>query len=302
MENPIKPLSIYVVICVVGLCICCGCGGGGSDPPLKEEGIINSVSAEAIVANALAMSQMASAGATAGFLYPHYDNVDRCISGRVTEIVYDSEYLNLIYDACMMDFITWDGQIIISLAKNDWTYDVTFGDTANSFRISQSQTTIYFPYLNTGERITLKGDMTIYDHADGYECLIQDLYLYHNTCDMQFLDADLYIGHYDQTQTQEVIFHGEIHSNLLPGVECYTTRRFVAEEQNYPSDGVILVTALDDGSNVFAIANPDASTVTLRIDTDNNSMIDSEIFTTWNSLKNNVDASLQEQFEFFWKY
>lgn len=298
MENPIRSLLVIVAVWT-GFCI--GCGGSGNDPS-KVEGTINSVSAEGIAADALAMSRVGSIGARAGYFTEHDPALSSCSSGQVSTITNNMETLSLIYDACMIGAVTWDGRIVMSSNSSAWPYEIDFGDAANSLMISQSEPTLAFPYLDIGQVLTLKGDMQVYDHAEGYEYLMQGLNVYYNTCYVGVLNADLYIGYDEQTQAREVIFSGQIYSNLIPDIECFTTRRFVAEEQNYPSDGAMLITALDDGSNVFVIANTDASTVTLRIDTDNDSLTDNEILTTWNSLKNNVDPSLQELFEFFWRY
>jgi hypothetical protein len=296
MVKTIQKKILIMSICLVGVFF--GCGNGDDTPDVS--GTINSVSAKGIVADALVMSRLASAGASAGYFTEHDPDLSSCDTGNTIVVANNSDILSLIYNACKTGAVTWDGRIEMS-AETKWPYNVEFGDTSNSLRISQSEPTITFPYLDSGQLLTLKGDMQVRDSANGYQYLMQDLNIYYNTCDMELLNAELYIGYINQGQDQEVLFQGEVRSNLVPDIECHTTRRFIAQEQSYPYEGTMLVTALDDGSNVFVVANADASTVNLRIDTDNNSIIDSETSTTWEDLKNSADPYLQDLFEFFWK-
>lgn len=296
MEKTVRKKLLIISICLAGFFIGCG----NKDDPPDVSGTINSESAEGMVADALVMSRLASAGASAGYFTEHDPDLNSCDTGSTTIVANNSDILSLIYNACKTGAVTWDGRIEMS-ADTMWPYNVEFGDTADSLRISQSEPTIRFPYLDSDQLLTLKGDMQVRDSPNGYQYLMQDLNIYYNTCVMKLLDAELYIGYTNQGQVQEVLFQGEIQSNLIADIECRTTIRFVAQEQSYPSEGVMLVTALDDGSNVFVVASADASTVNLRIDTDNNSVIDSEISTTWEDLKIRADPYLQDLFEFFWK-
>jgi hypothetical protein len=296
MKNPISPLVIIAAICLASFLI--SCDVFEIDSP--DTGIINSDSAKSVVADALVMSRLAYAGASAGYFTDHHPDLSSCSTGQVTILANDADALELIYGACRMGAVTWDGRIAMLSDENDSPYEIVFGDGTNRLRISQSKPTLTFPYIDNGEILTLIGDMKVYQHAKAHDYLMQDFNVFYNTCDVRILDGDLYIGYDDPAGVQEFIFSGEVYSNLLPDIECQTMRPFLAGDQSYPYSGVMLVTALDDGSNVFVIADSDASTVTLRIDSDNNSAIDTEIATTWNGLKNSADVSLQELFDYFW--
>lgn len=301
--NSFRMFKIVVMssLLSLGLITIIGSGGGsddsgGSGNGTPQLGIINSVSAEGIVADVLGMSRMAFAGVSTGYLLQH-PPVGGCSPAQNPINPIDMDTIRVSYDTCRSAKDTRDGSMVMSSNKITLPFKLTFGDAANSFRYSQSEITNEFYYLATDELLTLKGDMQIWDHANGWEYVMKNLTVYYNTCLVRIMDADSYTT-YDY---REFLFHGEIYSNLLPDMECRTTRRFVAATQSYPSDGVMLITALADGSNVFVIANADASTVTLKIDSDNNSLFDKEILTTWSNLKNTVDSSLNDLFDHFWK-
>lgn len=270
---------------------------------LFSQGVINESNYQQIAALTLAIGRLPEEAALAGYFTAHEDPMVHCITGEKIIGSSGSDRIEILYEDCGFENITWNGAIEQPDDQDRIPYTIVFGGIGGDFSFFQTDSTFFAPFIEQ-VGFAFKGDFSVdhVDRADIFSGTAIDIHFQNDFFDDLHSFRNMRVNRsYDSTQAHygfEMV--SEISSDLMPIVDCEVTIRFQRYEDHYPYRGKLSIVAVDDGSQVDLQVVPNGNKVLLKLDSDNDAVFEQEQSMTWEEIRLCLPRAYQALFSYYW--
>jgi hypothetical protein len=270
---------------------------------LLSQGAINENNYQQIAALTMAVSRLPEEAALAGYFTAHEDPTVDCVTGLKVIKKTKSKRVNISYNDCDYENITWTGTIQQPADQEKFPYAIIFGQNGSDFGFFQRDATFFAPFA---EQIgfAFKGDFSV-ENTEDVNVLSGsnlDVHIQNSTFDNLYTFRNMNVNRsYDSSQAHYgFAIITEISSDLLPTIDCEVTSRFQRYEDQYPYQGAMSIVAIDDNSQIDLQVIPETDQVLLRLDSDNDTIYEQEQTLSWEEIKQFLPAAYQSLFSYYW--
>lgn len=269
----------------------------------SPQGVISESNFEQIAAIVLTVARLPEEAALAGYFTAHEDPEVNCVTGGKLISAHDSKRINISYEHCGFESITWNGVINQPVDTEALPCAIFFGRENDNFGFFQTDATFFAPFA---EEIgfSFKGDLSVdhLDQSDRFSATSLDIYIHGNTYDDLHIFRNLRVERsYDgATGRHAFAVSVEISSDMIPSVTCDVLTRFERQEDHYPHKGEMTIVAAGDGSRVNLLALPCGTQLLLRLDSDNDAVFEYEHALLWEEIRYALPEDYQSLFSYYW--